>query len=220
LVSGDDFIELQRQLTGPTAGWELDRDDDETQVYSKKQGEVMYCMVRAVLRGINPEDTYDMIDDAQLRRAWDDVFIEMRMIDQPDHLNQLIYSSVKLPLIQNRDFLVYNATHVDNANRTYMIMSKCAEDPRVPENKKFIRAETKVSGYLIRPLDGGQSTSLCIMAATDMKGDIPKMLTDSIAPKGVAGWVKQLQKAHRKYRQPNGGMGAKASRRLTYGPAF
>ena len=53
-----------------------------------------------------------------------------------------------------------------------------------------------------------------------MKGDIPKMLTDSIAPKGVAGWVKQLQKSHRKYVQPGGGMGAGGSRRYSYGPAF
>ena len=96
-------------------------------------------------------------------------------------------------------------------------MSKGAVDQRVPPGSKYIRAETKVSGYLIRPVDEGRSCSVYMVGATDLKGDLPKYLIEMVAPRSIANWFGRLEKAHKKLKKQNA-MSAPQSRRHTHGP--
>ena len=124
----------------------------------------------------------------------------------------------QMPVCPCRRPSVHYAT-AHRQNRTYMIMSKGAVDKRVPPGSKFIRAETKVSGYLIRPIDDGRSSSVYMVGATDLKGDLPKFLTEMVAPKTISDWFKRLAKAHRKLKSQDA-MSAPQSRRHTHGPVI
>mmetsp|Transcript_23860 Transcript_23860/g.68633 ORF Transcript_23860/g.68633 Transcript_23860/m.68633 type:complete len:168 (-) Transcript_23860:174-677(-) len=84
-------------------------------------------------------------------------------------------------------------------------MMRSAEHPSVPEVKGFVRAETLVSGYVIRPLDGSpDSTSLFILAQTDIKGLIPKALVNATAARAPVMWTDNLRKACEKHIKEHG----------------
>ena len=57
----------------------------------------------------------------------------------------------------------------------------------------FLRAETILSGLIIRPApDDENSTRLSIMAQVDLKGWIPHFIINAFAAKGPAQWHENL----------------------------
>jgi hypothetical protein len=67
------------------------------------------------------------------------------------------------------------------------------EHPLMPPKRKVIRAETVVSGYVIRPT-GLRTCDLTIISQNDIKGLIPKMIVNKFASKAPADWVNNLLK--------------------------
>jgi len=71
---------------------------------------------------------------------------------------------------------------------TLMIVYQSVEHEDCPEKRNFIRAETVLSGFIIRDL-GNNASQLTIISQTDIKGKIPKavvnMMTATMAPKQV-----------------------------------
>ena len=72
------------------------------------------------------------------------------------------------------------------------------EDEEIPIKKGVIRAETIISGYIIRQIDD-KNTSLTIVSKTDIKGIIPKFLINKNAAKNVLKWCKGYENGLRKY---------------------
>ena len=93
-------------------------------------------------------------------------------------------------MVDSRDYLqkriIANGYPDEN---TLMIVYKSVEHEECPPKKDFIRAETILSGFIIRDLGNGAS-QLTIISQTDIKGKIPKavvnMITAKMAPKQVS----------------------------------
>lgn len=67
------------------------------------------------------------------------------------------------------------------------------DHPSMPIKKKVIRAETLISGYVLRPR-GPKTCTLTIISQNDVKGLIPKIIVNKCASKAPADWINNLLK--------------------------
>ena len=67
------------------------------------------------------------------------------------------------------------------------------EHPEMPPKKGIIRAETIISGYIIRPTTE-KTCNVTIISQNDIKGLIPRALVNSIASKAPVDWVNNMNK--------------------------
>ena len=64
-----------------------------------------------------------------------------------------------------------------------------------PENPKFVRAETIISGYFIKTVSINPiKTLVSIIAQTDIKGSIPNFIVNNVSQKAPKEWVNNLMK--------------------------
>jgi len=134
------------------------------------------------------------IGDIPTRLKWDTTFSDFKLIESDIDGCEIIYCLLKAPFpVANRDFLQWRRTETD-ATDTTKIMMRSASHPSIPEKNGVIRAETLISGYIIEP-KSPTSTSLFILAQTDVKGYIPKWIVNAGAARSPIQWVENLRKA-------------------------
>lgn len=74
-----------------------------------------------------------------------------------------------------------------------MLHFKSAEHNLCPETPKFVRANTIISGYYIHTISTNPlKTMVSIISQTDIKGNIPKWLVNSVSQKAPKKWVTSL----------------------------
>ncbi len=113
----------------------------------------------------------------------------------------IVYTYLKTPLmITDRDFLQKRITLYDYKDTDYILGFENYEDDEIPHKKGTIRAETIISGYLVRQLDE-KFTTITIISKTDIKGYIPKYLINKAAAKNVLKWVKSYELGIRKFEE-------------------
>lgn len=81
-------------------------------------------------------------------------------------------------------------------NGTIILHFASMEHPDMPPKKNVIRAETLISGYVIRPT-GENSCHVMIVSQNDIKGLIPKAIVNRVASKAPADWVNSMNKGCR-----------------------
>mmetsp|Transcript_29079 Transcript_29079/g.26455 ORF Transcript_29079/g.26455 Transcript_29079/m.26455 type:complete len:180 (+) Transcript_29079:652-1191(+) len=68
--------------------------------------------------------------------------------------------------------------------------------PAMPHIKGNVRGDTKIAGYVMRPLpDDPNSTEMFILSQCDIKGMVPKFIVNYVAGKAPAEWIKKLTDA-------------------------
>lgn len=106
-----------------------------------------------------------------------------------------MYSYLKAPVfISDRDFVQKRTCYKNFGNIDFLIAFKSWEDVEVPPLKNVIRANTIISGYVIRALNPNQCV-LTVVSQTDIKGYIPKSLINAAAAKSPLDWIKRLETA-------------------------
>ena len=122
------------------------------------------------------------------------MFHEFRLIDkQNDH--EVLYYMIKTPFgITRRDWLQRRIEIHDYPEAGTIILHFISiEHPGMPPKKGIIRAETIISGYIIRPT-GENTCTVMIVSQNDIKGLIPKALVNSVASKAPIEWVNSMNK--------------------------
>lgn len=140
------------------------------------------------------EIVYQAIWDTSIRTKWDTLFNEFRIVDSnPEY--ELLYYMIKTPFgITKRDWLqrriqIRNYPEPDTLILHFISM----ENEKMPPRKGVIRAETLISGYIIRPKTP-TSCTVTIISQNDIKGLIPKSIVNSLASKAPADWVNNMKK--------------------------
>jgi len=144
--------------------------------------------------------------DHDLRIIWDTNFTDIHDIEKLSNGSTIVYYAMSSPfpqLVGNRDFLHLRSVKVLPKEEGKIILDVSTVHPKVPEKDYFIRAETKISGGLLEPtlvpnvqtklLD--QGTLYCCITQVDMKGIIPKSLTNLVASTVTSAWFYSLSKA-------------------------
>lgn len=194
MQSFEQILAIESEPTGGS-DWKQTVNRPETKIYTKTQKNSPLCMVKAFCEVPYPQEVvFKAIWDTSVRRQWDAVFNEFKLIDSQQYHDTLYYM-IKTPFgITKRDW-VQRRTHLRDCpgpgNITAHFVS--IDHPNVPPIKGVIRALTIVSGYVFRST-GPQSSTLTIISQNDIKGLIPKMIVNKVSSKAPADWVKSLYK--------------------------
>jgi hypothetical protein len=133
------------------------------------------------------------IMDPVVRTSWDKTFDKFSMVPHAhDDECAILYCTIHAPVgVSPRDFLQYRKSIVQPG--LAIIMMRSAEHADKPPTPGYIRAESLISGYVIRQRDS--DCELFLMSQTDIKGLIPKWMVNMFAAKAPAQWVENLVKS-------------------------
>ena len=123
-----------------------------------------------------------VLNDPSYTTILDDMLKESRVIYELSkslHLVQLLYKGM-WPTAP-RDFSVLSIQgEVDE--RTWISSGISIEDPRIPEEKGYVRAQLDVGGYLIRSIPSEPEMSeVTYVARVDLKGNIPAFAVNKVS---------------------------------------
>ena len=144
----------------------------------------------ATLPNISIANVFFNIFDPTRRQTWDTNFAQLQVLprDEPDEC-EVLYCVLQSPFgVTPRDFLQYRKAQ--QSEKVLTILMRSAEHALRPLVPGCIRAESYISGYVIREVEGG--CALFIMSQTDVKGLIPKWIVNMMAAKAPAQWVGNL----------------------------
>ena len=147
----------------------------------------------AKLPNTTMENVFYHISDTERRTDWDTTFARFSLVPNSNSPQcEVLYCMLNSPLgVTPRDFLQYRKTIVEADSIT--ILMRSAEHPQKPNAPGCIRAETYISGYVIRQTASG--CDLFLMSQTDIKGLIPKWIVNMMAAKAPSQWVQNLMKS-------------------------
>jgi len=144
---------------------------------------------------------------AEERMKWDKVFAKQAIIGGDCQGSDILYSLLRPPVGTPRDFLQYRRVRLQK-DGSILIVLRSAEHPDCPEESSAIRAESYISGYVLRQEWDGETPVLKIflMSCSDIKGLIPKWIVNTIAPRKPAEWIESLRRAAVDFQQANPGL--------------
>jgi len=192
-----DFFVKEADSTGPE--WTEAYKNDTCHVFSKASDKSAINIVKIIAPfKCSPVVLYDALHDAVYRSVWDENMVEGKVVQMLDGQNEIGYYSARSPAtISNRDFLNLRSWRVKD--NQYIIMNHSVTHKDCPEKKGFVRAQSILTGFLIRGTDTG--CTLNYLTQTDPKGWIPSwvinMGTTSLAPK----LIERLQNCAMKYEE-------------------
>jgi hypothetical protein len=130
------------------------------------------------------------IVDTDLRPKWDQNFAKFSLVPHPHEEEcEILYCTINAPFgVTPRDFLQYRKSIVEGSVVTIMMRSAIHDEK--PPVHGYIRAESLISGYVIR--QKGEDCELFLMSQTDIKGLIPKWMVNIAAAKAPAQWIDNL----------------------------
>lgn len=175
--------------------WRQVIDKPETKIFQKKAENSPICMIKAFCQvKYSAQTVYTAIWQTEIRTKWDTLFHEFRLIDKQEDY-EILYYMIKTPFgITRRDWLQRRVEIHDFPEPGTIILHFVSIDhPKMPPNKGIIRAETLVSGYIIRPTSE-KTCTVTIISQNDIKGLIPKALVNSVASKAPVDWVNSMNR--------------------------
>ena len=194
LDSFEQLLQIEKEASSDKI-WRLVVNKPETKVYQRKVIDSPICMIKAFCEvKYSAKTVYTAIWDTSIRTKWDAVFNEFRLIDTTPHY-EVLYYMIKTPFgITKRDWLQRRIEIHDYPEPGTIILHFCSmEHPLMPPKKGVIRAETLISGYVIRPTSENTCTVM-IVSQNDIKGLIPKVVVNSFATKAPADWVNSMNR--------------------------
>ena len=185
-------------------------------IYQRKtQGESgITIRIEATLKNVKQENLVLMNKDITYRQKFERPPKEIKVIEQTSKNSDVIYMEMDLPFpLTNRDFVqkrlfvnnkedpeltrqlgLWNWDHKYNA-----IMIQSTEREEYPEKSKPIRGETKMI-YLLLEEDPRDATVVKykMILDQDMKGDIPKLVKETLGEKMPKRMMTDILKTHKK----------------------
>jgi hypothetical protein len=190
----DELLQLESEPTTDKE-WKTIIESLETKIYQKKLPNSPLCVIKAFcIIPYPPEIIFTAIWDTEIRTHWDNLFQEFRVVSIQDDF-ELLYYMIKTPIgITKRDWLQKRILIRDYPGPGCICLYFISvEDDSMPPKPKVIRAETLISGYIIRPTIDNKSV-ITIITSNDIKGLIPSGIVNRVAAKAPLEWVKSLIK--------------------------
>ena len=194
------LIDLMNEPMTKEFGYSNVVDDANCKVYKKMVEGFPVILIKCIAKiPYNKDIIFNAIADLNIRKQWDSVFSELKVVNhEGENGAEILYMIVKSPVlfISDREFVQQRKMWKNfPTDRSHILHFISLESPSCPINKKYVRAETIISGYYMQddPEEPGHSI-LGVLSQTDLKGNIPHFLVNKFAPKASKGWVKSLIK--------------------------
>lgn len=205
-ITLSEFELLLQKEAESCKGWDVPIDRKDIKV-AKIQGVGLGGITLrawAVVPGVNAHVAFHLFYVAEQRMRWDKVFAKQAIIASDCQGSDILYSHLKPPVATARDFLQYRRVRLQK-DGSILIALRSAEHPDFPEDPSTIRAESYISGYVLRQEWDGHTPMLRIflMSSADVKGLIPKWIVNHFAPRKPGEWVESLRKAAVEFQESN-----------------
>jgi hypothetical protein len=190
-----------RDMCDSTDGWVLRHGSGGTYCWTlAKKGESMNMIkVFGAFDDISPEIMNDILHDPEYRIVWDESRIDSYRVASLDAVTDIGYYALRMNKpVANRDFL--NQRGWTNAGGgEYVIFNTSVPHDDMPPAAGFVRAVSKISGYLVRPWGTKGGCSLTFLTQTDPKGWLPSSVVNGITTKLAPRTTSRLRDAASKY---------------------
>ena len=169
-------------------------------IFKRRVEEIPVILIKCIAKlPFNKDIVFEAISNLNIRRQWDSVFSELKVVNnEGENGAEILYMIIKSPVIivSDREFVQQRKVWKNfPTNNSHLLHFISLDNPSCPKNKKYIRAETIISGYYMKddPDEPGHSI-LGVLSQTDLKGNIPHFLVNKFAPRSSKGWIKSLIK--------------------------
>ncbi|ELP95236.1 phosphatidylcholine transfer protein, putative [Entamoeba invadens IP1] len=179
-------------------GWTLANHDDINTGYTTQTENSSTLRMKLKSKLFEPFSinlVFDMLSDPQFRAEWDGNILERKTIDTIDEHNEIDYYSVSMPVVSNRDFLYQRGWKYNKDE--FIIMNKSVVDQRAPEVSGIVRANIRISGYMVRIEDG--KCKLYYIAHNDWNGWIPSFIFNTFGPSFCPSVLNKMAAGCKKY---------------------
>jgi len=197
-----DFDDCDALLEGRMGdGWQLFFESADVQI--RRRVTEGSSLTEFRLDGIIPfpcKVFFEMLTCLEYRRVYDKFTTEIRRLPGAfaDPESECIYWRLKLPLLAERDYVFLRRISFENATQTYRLVSLAAAYGAAVKVKPtcdgVVRVEQYVSKAVMRPR-GPDACEYHLLASQDLKGNVPGMVVDFFASKGLATMVGGHRKA-------------------------
>lgn len=204
-LSEFDLLLLKKEET--LKGWDLCVDKNEIKV-AKQQTDLGVITVRgwATVQGVDAHAAFFLFYEISERLNWDKVFGMMKIVEVTKEGSDILYSLLKVPSyassVAARDFLQFRRVCVLE-DGSILIVLRSADHVDAPPDKRYVRAESYISGYVLKQTEvgGKPALDLFLMSCTDIKGLVPKWIINHMAPKKAVEWVENIRTAGLEYQR-------------------
>ena len=179
-------------------GYQKVINESETKIFKKVIPGYDVILIKTLCQiPFNKDIIYEAIANLEIRKKWDLSFSELKIINEKkENKNvELLYMIIKSPslITKDRDNVQQRKIWKNFPNNNSHILHFTSIDsPQFPKSKKYIRANTIISGYYIEDIPGENKSNLIIVSQTDVGG--PNWLINKVAPKASKNWVNNLIK--------------------------
>mmetsp|Transcript_61779 Transcript_61779/g.147404 ORF Transcript_61779/g.147404 Transcript_61779/m.147404 type:complete len:781 (+) Transcript_61779:90-2432(+) len=204
-ITFSEFDLLLQKSQESTVGWDVCVERKEIKVCKVQSGEGNITIrAWAKIPDVDINVAFNLFYDNKARVKWDKVFNEMRVLEQKGAGLDIIYCLIRATGVTAREFVQYRRVQAQE-DGSILIVMRSADHPGAPPRKDAIRAESYISGYVLRQeYDGDKPVlSVFIMSCCDVKGLIPKWIISYMAPKKPAEWCDSLRAAALEYQKSN-----------------
>ncbi|CAH3117441.1 uncharacterized protein [Pocillopora verrucosa] len=165
--------------------WSRVKKTKDAEVWRREANEEGFPPItKAVLRleDVPFKTAVKLMTDWKLRQEWDKTASVVDVLDRIGNF-KVVYNRLKMPLFcTKRDVVLASLERYDSDQHCYILALRSTEHPLMKDSVKsnFVRAETILSGTIIRPVDDG-STSSTVTVITQMKlmGSAPQFIKNS-----------------------------------------
>ncbi|XP_072171337.1 START domain-containing protein 10-like [Diadema setosum] len=205
-IPDDTDMDKFRKLVDSNEGWTIKYNKNNVKVWvqsgnDKEQPQSRIRMLKAhkVMSDVSAPLMYDVLHDPDYRKEWDKHMIEGKEICMLNPNNDISYYCLRCPSpMKNRDF-VTQRTWLET-DREYLIFNHSVFHKDLPPKKGFIRGESILTGYLVRP-KGKNGCEMFYVTQSDPKGSVPKWAVNKVAQIVAPSVMKTLHKACLRYPQ-------------------
>ncbi|OMJ77710.1 hypothetical protein SteCoe_22658 [Stentor coeruleus] len=193
----DKFEEFEILMTeGTSEGWDIVKENPDFKVYKKITEFSPVAIIKATIlvNDTTPDDALFAIWDGGFRREWDNVLQDFKVIEKYSENSDMIYFYAASPfpsIVSNREFIQHRKYRKDDNGILIVYWSAERDDIPVPEG--WVRANTIISGYYIKSVEGG--VELYFISQNDVKGKIPPKLINAVAPSKAMDWSRKFRRA-------------------------
>ena len=191
-----DIIDIMNEEPIKQNGYQNVINEISTKIYKKTIPEYDVILIKTLCEiPYNKDIIFEAISNLELRKKWDTSFSELKLIKKEKN-SEILYMIIKSPSIitKDRDNVQQRKIWKNFPNKNSHIMHFVSvESSEFPKSKKYIRANTIISGYFIEDIPGKKNKSILgIVSQTDVGG--PNWLINKIAPKASKNWISSLIK--------------------------
>ena len=165
------------------------------------KGKDLMLKFYAKLPKIPREVAFTALTNLELRKKWDTMMKNIRIIEEKPELNHTIYTyAMNTPFIMGaRDALVLRKIRkgFPNPDQWCMVQTSTTH-PDCPEQKGVIRVNLTCMGIIFEEAPEIEGCKLTFLMHNDIKGSIPEALINTMAPKNPAMMMEGLTKASMK----------------------